>query len=152
MNLSENFTIAEFEKSIWAIRRKIPNRMTPKHRANAVLLAQNVLQPARDELGPILITSGYRNSLVNSGVRGSRTSDHMTGRSADLEALAASNWDLLRWIYKNCEFDQLIAEWMVKGDASAGWVHVSYRATGNRRQVFGFNNDGAFKIDAGLLA
>lgn len=151
VRLSKNFTRAEFEKSIFAIRNGIDNAMDTEHLENAITLCDHVLQPARDFNGAILITSGYRNPVVNAGVNGSRTSDHMTGRAADIELIHGSNWQLLKWIAKYCEYDQLIAEHMVEGDPDAGWVHVSYRDGQNRNQLFGWNREGSYPIDKAEL-
>lgn len=133
MRLSKNFTLAEFERSMYARRNGIDNSMNGAQIKAAKYLCETVLQPARDALGSIIITSGYRNEQVNRGVNGSKASDHKTGGAADIELLGGDNWELLEWIKKHCEYDQLIAEFMVKGDHDKGWVHVSTKQP-NRNQ------------------
>ena len=135
MNLSKNFTVAEFERSMYAARQKplIDNSMNGAQIKAAEYLCETILQPARDALGAIIITSGHRNERVNRGVNGAINSDHMTGGAADIELLHGSNWKLLEWIKANCDFDQLIAEFMVDGDPNKGWVHVSTKQP-NRNQ------------------
>jgi hypothetical protein len=60
---------------------------------------------------------------LNKAINGSKKSWHCFGCAADIEPLRASVslLDLLEWIYNNCEFRELIAEFF-----SEGWVHVAY--------------------------
>lgn len=127
MRLSKNFSLAELTKSSTAARLGIDNTPNEEQIENLKHLTIKVLQPARDELGPILVNSGYRSRELNSAVNGSSRSQHLTGNAADIESLAGvSNYDLACWIRDNCEFDQLILEYYTPGDPSSGWVHVSY--------------------------
>ncbi len=51
------------------------------------LLVDHILDPIREAWGkPIKINSGYRSKALNSKVGGSKTSDHMLGRAADITA------------------------------------------------------------------
>lgn len=139
MKLSKNFTQAEFEKSMTAIRYGLDNTMDVPAMKAAIALAENVLQPCRDHFKkPILITSGFRSPDLNRTIRGSRTSQHMKGEAADIELIGGSNWDLLKYIHDNIAYDQLIAENMVHGDNTSGWVHVSYRSNRNRQMPLTF--------------
>ena len=60
MNLSDNFTLAEMIRSQTARRLDIDN--TPNEQQIEFMreLCMNVLQPIRDEFGPVRITSGLR--------------------------------------------------------------------------------------------
>lgn len=118
-----NFKYREFIKSDTAIRKGIDNTPTDEHWENIEKLAVNVLQPARKALGRTRITSGYRSKKLNKAINGSKKSWHCFGCAADIEPLRASVslLDLLEWIYNNCEFRELIAEFF-----SEGWVHVAY--------------------------
>jgi len=137
MRLSKHFTQAEFEKSQTAIRKGINNRMTAENIKNAKALCEHVLEPAREHFGlPIAINSGYRGDRLNRAIGGVNTSQHKKGEAADIELVGGSNWDLFRFIRDNLPYDQLIAEYMVNDDPRAGWVHVSYRAIGNREMAF----------------
>jgi zinc D-Ala-D-Ala carboxypeptidase len=125
-HLSANFTIAEFERSQTAIRNGISNRMTATETKNARRLAQQVLQPIRDQFGITVITSGYRSPEVNRRVGGSRNSQHIAGQAADIRVPGMSNYDLAVWIRANLDYDQLILEAYNPGEVNSGWVHVSY--------------------------
>ena len=89
------FTIEELTKSDTATRRGIDNTPTEEVKKNLTTLVDQVLDPLRAAWGaPIVVNSGYRCPALNEAVGGSKTSDHMTGRAADIEAAdrtAASN-------------------------------------------------------------
>ena len=121
---AENFKYIEFIKSYTATRKGIDNTPTEEHLKNIERLAVNVLQPARETLGRIRITSGYRSRKLNKAIKGSKTSLHCFGCASDIEPLreSVSLLDLLEWIYNNCEFRELIAEFF----DNDGWVHVGY--------------------------
>lgn len=128
--LGEFFTLGELSISEYASRRGIDNTPPPECAENLKLLVENVLDPLREHLGkPLVISSGYRSPLVNTAIGGSATSDHRFGRAADftqpemtVKAVASKIIEL------GLPFDQLIDEY-------GNWVHVSYRAKGNRGQV-----------------
>ena len=132
------FTIAEFVKSEKAEKKGIDNRLPKELLPNAQALIDNVLDPLRKAYGkPIVVSSGYRCEALNKAVGGSKTSDHMNGRAADIVGTPntpAENRKLFNLIQElKLPFDQLIWE---KGDAvGPDWVHVSYRGEGNRNQV-----------------
>lgn len=137
MKLSNDFWLSEFTKSDTAIRNNIANTPSPGHLSNLRNLCAKVLQPARDNFGRINVTSGYRSPVLNRLVNGSNNSQHSKGEAADIEADAedVSNLDLARWIAKNVEFDQLILEHWDGQDPKSGWVHVSCKQAGNRREI-----------------
>lgn len=135
MKLSKNFSLGEFTKSQTAIRRGIKNEPTDEHLMNLLFLVGNVLQPVRDECGPVNINSGYRSSELNEAIGGSATSQHCAGMAADIEVAGVSNYDLAKYIAdSDMDFDQLILEYPSADDPRAGWVHVSYTQS-NRQQV-----------------
>lgn len=135
MKLSENFYLREFTKSQTASRLGISNNPSPKDTENLRLLAENVLQKARDKFGQITVTSGYRSDALNHAIGGSYKSQHSKGEAADIEALGVSNYTLAEWIAQNTEFDQLILEYYTPGEPNSGWVHVSYSEGNNRKEV-----------------
>ncbi len=128
MQLSEHFTREEFERSNFAIRHGLDNRMGPVQIANAKALCEHVLEPLRSHYKrPIILSSGYRGPALNSAVGGSTSSQHMEGKASDLGVPGVKFIDVARFIRDNLPFDQLIME--------GTWVHVSYDTTELRRSV-----------------
>jgi hypothetical protein len=123
--MTKNFTL----KELCVTKTGIHNEPNAEQKEALRLLAVNILQPARDALGPIKVTSGFRNAKVNAAVGGSRTSQHMKGEAADLQC--DDNAALFKFI-KTLEFDQLI--WEFGDKEQPDWVHVSY-ASKNRKEV-----------------
>jgi len=141
---ASNFRYREFIKSDTAIRRGIDNTPTEAYWRNIERLAVNVLQPARKNSGRIRITSGYRSSALNKAIKGSETSLHCFGCAADIEPLivSVSLLDLLEWIYNNCEFRELIAEFFDQD----GWVHVGYVKGRNAKKLKLKDKDHNYKL------
>lgn len=129
MQISKNFSWAEFEKSDTAKRLGILNVVSSfEVRDNILELVDKVLQPLRDAWGkPIKINSGYRCEKLNKAVGGVPTSQHTKGQAADCGvdnplALARLVIDLA------LPFDQMILY--------PTFVHLSYTdSRENRRQV-----------------
>jgi len=134
MRLSKNFTLTEFTKSQTAIRKGISNLPTDEHLEAAKELFENVVQKVRDHFGITILNSGYRSVQLNSAVGGSLSSQHCKGEAVDLECPGHSNVEVAEWIRDNLEFDQLILEFYTPGIPDSGWVHVSYKTSGNRKQ------------------
>jgi len=134
MNLSKNFTMAEFTKSDTATKLGIDNTPKGEHLEAAKKLFENVVQKVRDHFGPTVLNSGYRSPELNEAVRGSRTSQHCQGEAADIEVPGVPNADVAQWIVDNCDFDQVILEFYTPGIPDSGWVHVSYNSDGKQRK------------------
>lgn len=146
MRLSENFWLSEFEKSQAALRLGISNNVPESLIPNVQALAQNILQPVRDQFGPIIISSGYRSPELNKAIGGAASSKHMLAEAADFEALNRTpNMLIANWIEDNLEFDQLILEFYTPGVRDSGWIHCSYSRTYNRNQTLT-----AIKTDRGV--
>jgi zinc D-Ala-D-Ala carboxypeptidase len=134
MNLSKNFSLAEMTKSVTAKRLGIDNTPNEQQIEFLIELCENVLQPLRDKMGPILITSGLRVPKLNKAVGGSTTSQHcaLNGAAADID-MDAKNAEIFNYIKDNLVFDQLI--WEFGDDNCPDWVHVSYHYGHNRSQI-----------------
>jgi len=133
MKLSENFTLAELTKSSTAKRLGIDNTPNPEQLENLVELCHKVLQPLRDAIGPIRISSGLRVPELNKAIGGSTTSQHcaINGAAADIDI--DDNKEVFEYIKNNLQFDQLI--WEFGNEKQPDWVHVSYHYGHNRGQV-----------------
>jgi len=142
MNLSEHFTLEEFEHSSTAIANGIDNHCPTTLIPNLVNLCNQVLEPLRQHLGtPVIISSGYRCPELNRLVGGAANSQHMTGEAADIilaatvpGSSAAGLKESFIWLADTTRFDQLILE----TTSTARWIHVSCRIddTLNRQHAF----------------
>ena len=65
MRLSRNFTLQELIKSDTALRLGINNEPSKEGILKLTLLATNLLQPLRDTIGSIRVTSGYRSPQLS---------------------------------------------------------------------------------------
>jgi zinc D-Ala-D-Ala carboxypeptidase len=154
MNLTKNFTLSEMTKSETALRHGIDNTPGEQEISAMKVLAEKVLQPVRDHFGKgVKINSAYRSPEVNQKVGGSRTSDHCRGQAADIEIPGVANAELAKWIVDNLDFRQVILEFYTQGVPDSGWVHVSYVAEDNKKQVLtAIKKDGKTVYLNGLVA
>jgi len=143
MKLSPNLSLAEVTKSATAIKRGIANAPTQEHLQNLKLVATHVFQPIREHFGkPLAVSSGYRSEQLNALIGGSKTSQHSLGQALDLDADVygrLTNVAVFNYIKEHLEFDQLI--WEFGTDDEPAWVHVSYKAEGNRGEVLRAHKD-----------
>lgn len=131
MQISKNFHLREFTRSMTAIRHGIDNTPSDEIKENIIILTNNILQPLRDKYRkPIHVASGYRCDSVNQRVGGSRNSQHKYGYAADIDT-SVDNFLLFSKIL-DMEFDQLIWEF---GTDMPEWVHVSYVLGNNRNEI-----------------
>ena len=144
MRLSKNFTLSELTKSQSAERLNLDNTPNAETIDNLRFLCDHILQPIRNALGPLVVSSGYRSHALNRAIGGSATSQHMLGLAADIECPGMDNQKLAEWIYKNIPiWDQLILEFYTPGQPQSGWVHVSINPQGvNRKQSLIINKQG----------
>jgi hypothetical protein len=138
--LSEHFSLSEAAKSQTALRLGIDNAPPLDVVGKLEAVAANILEPCRDNFAvPFSPSSWYRSPELNRAIKGAGSSQHVTGEAVDFEIPGIPNERLARWIADNLEFDQLILEFWKPNDPTAGWVHCSYVAGANRRQVLRFD-------------
>ena len=149
MQLSKNFSLAEFTESNTAIRNGIDNNPSAEHIHNLVELCENVLQPLRDRIGSsIRVTSGYRSEALNNAIGGSKTSDHSHGRAADIK-LVINGVNMSEELYHGIKamgvpFKQLI--WEFGDDDTPQWVHIAFDKDNNKMQCLkAYSDDGSTK-------
>jgi hypothetical protein len=105
--------------------------MNESETAKAKLLCEKVFEPIRKKVGkPIKINSGFRSTLLNKVIGGAKSSQHCKGEAMDLNL---HDKELFVWIIENLDFDQAIFEGGT--ETQAGWFHISYKATGNRKEA-----------------
>ena len=146
--LSPHFSLSEMTRSPNAARAGVENIPDAADVTNLTRLCIDVLEPLRTLIGrAVVVSSGYRSPAVNKLAGGSATSQHCKGEAADLEVPGIDNLALAYAIEKSSiPFDQLILEFHKVGDPASGWVHVSLKAKGNRRQVLTATTDGRATI------
>lgn len=133
----DNFTLSEFVVSATAKKEGIDN--TPSFEVVDHLneLVSIILQPLRTAYGkPLTITSGYRCEQLNTKVGGSKTSSHLLGYAADVQASEQSKFmDFAeRWLKDNdIAFDQSIKE----SCGGVVWWHIGLKnSQGEQRRKF----------------
>jgi len=137
MNLSKNFTLKELVASQTADRKGINNNPNEDQINCLKALCENVLQPVRDHYGKVVsISSGFRSEELCEALGSSKNSQHAKGQAADFEIFGESNQLVCHWINENLDYDQLILEfWKGDDEPNSGWIHVSYKKDGNRKQM-----------------
>lgn len=136
MNLSPNFTLAEFTFSETAARKGINNDPPALMYATLKRTAEGMEQ-VRSLLGfPIRITSGYRSPELNAAVGSKGTSQHTLGEAVDFTCAKYGDPKKIvtRIMNSDIKFDQLICEF-------DSWVHISF-SDKNRRQVLTIDSHG----------
>ncbi len=131
--LSKNFSLAELVKSQTADRLGIANNPDADAIYNMGELAENILQPIRNEYGAFMVSSGYRSVALCEAIGSKATSQHAKGQAVDFEVPGISNYDLAEWISDNLQFDQLILECFTGGNT--GWIHCSYVPNGRKEEL-----------------
>ena len=74
MRLSKNFTLNELTYSATALRLGIDNEPSKQGIYKLTLLATSLLQPLRERLGALRVTSGYRSPQLSEAIGSSANS------------------------------------------------------------------------------
>lgn len=106
--MSANFTLGELTFSSVANKHGLSNIPNIEQIKNLQRLCDTILQPIRDKFGKVIITSAFRNSVLNGLVGGSPTSDHLHGLAADIFLPDADMREVALWCCENLVFHQLI--------------------------------------------
>jgi zinc D-Ala-D-Ala carboxypeptidase len=89
MQVSKHFSLAELTASDTAAARGIDNTPDDEELHYLARLCDEILEPLRERLGPIQITSGYRCIALNRAIGSKDTSHHVEGRAADIRIKGA---------------------------------------------------------------
>ena len=143
MRLSKNFTLQELIYSSTALRLGIDNSPTKEGVLKLTLLATSLLQPLRERLGALRVTSGYRSPQLSEAIGSSANSQHCRYEAVDMQFVKRGKMDNIL-IYQalidlDLDFDQCILEF---GDSTQyldptnpDWIHLSWKISDNRKQV-----------------
>ena len=143
MRLSKNFTLNELCYSSTALRLGINNDPSKEGILKLTLLAAELLQPIRDRIGALRVTSGYRSPQLSEAIGSSSNSQHCRYEATDLQFVYRGKMDNLK-IYQSIidldlDYDQCILEF---GNATEyvdptrpAWIHISWKISDNRRQT-----------------
>ena len=122
VKLSPHFKLSEFLN----LGKYPDNIPTMQVVANLTFGCHLLLEPARQEVGPIMINSGFRNARVNRLVGGVNNSQHLLGQAADIRPADPKQFAKLVDFLKKCEYtDQLLT--------GNGWLHISWNPFGPPR-------------------
>ena len=145
MRISKNFTLAELTASNTSKRLGISNTPDKEGIHKLRLLATELLQPLRNAVGPLRVTSGYRSESLNAAIGGSNKSQHTKCEAVDLQFVKRGRMDNMKIfnaiVTLGLDFDQLILEFgnpaptADKDSDNPDWIHISWKVTGNRRQI-----------------
>lgn len=181
--LSDHFTFFEFLRSATAKSNGIDNWPYGKEliiKTNLQDLVIEVLEPLRILFKrPIYVTSGYRCAELNRLVGGSKKSQHLEGKAADITTLDKLGnmqlvilllcgyriGELYDWLDVELDddgrllkdkldffdFDQLILERKTRDVLDYAWLHVSYNRGNNSRQVLECYKGKYRLLDASVL-
>lgn len=134
-DISEHISYREATFSATAKRLGIKNEPDEAAIYRMKIVAEECFEPLRKWYGkPIKINSFYRCKELNKIVKGSATSQHVTGEAIDMDAGSLQeNKKIYDWCKANLVFDQLI--WEYGNDTGPDWVHISFCHKYNRNQT-----------------
>lgn len=108
---------------------------------NLQLLAVNCLEKIKARYPDMVVTSAFRSSTGGK-------SQHERGMAADMQFPRANKnkaeyYEIAKWIKDNVPYDQLLLEYKTYG-SKLPWIHISFKQTGNRRQVLTLKNNSTY--------
>ena len=143
MRLSKNFTLKELTRSNTALRLGIDNQPSKEGVLKLTLLATSLLQPLRNAVGSLRITSGYRSPQLSEAIGSSSNSQHCRYEAVDMQFVKRGKMDNIKiydaLIHIDLDYAQCILEF---GNATEhidptepDWIHLSWKVVDNRRQT-----------------
>ena len=126
--MTAHFTLFDVCNSQTALSKGIDNTPSPQTIVNARLVLEKILEPlcshfkTRPDVSCI-----FRSKALNKCVGGASDSQHLFGQAVDFTIVGVALINIVEYISKNLEFDQLILE--------PSWVHCSFSSSKNRQEV-----------------
>ena len=115
IRLSPHFILGEFLN----LKKYPENIPTMQVVANLTYGCHQLLEPARQIVGPIIINSGFRNEAVNRTVGGVTNSQHLIGQAADIRPKDPAQFQrLVDFLRHHALTDQLLT--------GSIWLHISW--------------------------
>jgi hypothetical protein len=134
MQISKNISYNSAIKSDTAIRLGIDNTPSASAVEAMTLLCEKVIDPLYKVFPSMTFNSFYRSPKLNEAIGGASSSQHCKGEAIDLDSKDNQfNKAIFDYIVKHLDFDQVI--WEFGNDQRPDWVHVSYKKSGNRKQI-----------------
>lgn len=136
--LSKFFTIGDMNKQG---ARKLINQQglaAPDIACNLKMLCLNVLDTVKQLYPNMIITSGFRR--IGDVANSAANSQHYLGEAVDIQLpgfTKAQYLEAAKAIQQAVPYDQIILEY---AGTSTVWIHISYRKSGRRSQVFTMHN------------
>ena len=116
--ISKNFSMSEFTVT----NTGLPNNIPDDQKAWIIALVQEILQPLRDKIGSITITSGYRSQEVNTRIGGAPYSQHMKGQASDIVSPTLTPKEIFLTLYNS---SYPIKQAILYAPKDGNFVHVS---------------------------
>ena len=92
-----------------------------------------LLQCIREHFGkPVTITSGYRTGTHNTAVGGSKSSQHLLGKAADIQVADTTVEAVAAYAESLMPTWGGVGRYPVKAGRTKGWVHVDTRPNKSR--------------------
>ena len=127
IKLSKHFLLREFLN----LKKYPENLPTMQVVANLTYGCHLLLEPARLEVGPILINSGFRSETVNRRVGGVSNSQHLIGQAADIRPKDPAQFQrLVDFLKAHALTDQLLT--------ASTWLHISWNPFAQPRHYVRF--------------
>ena len=127
IKLSKHFLLREFLN----LKKYPENLPTMQVVANLTYGCHLLLEPARLEVGPIIINSGFRSETVNRRVGGVSNSQHLIGQAADIRPKDPAQFQrLVDFLKAHALTDQLLT--------ASTWLHISWNPFAQPRHYVRF--------------
>lgn len=137
--IGKYFNLSQLIYSNTAINQKINNLPGIDNNPNKSIIIQNLknlMENIGDKIyekyGDMIISSGYRNNILNKKIGGADGSQHTKGEALDIQVPSRNTSEVFNWAINNISaYDQIIWEFPEKGEGS--WIHISYSSNNNRK-------------------